>query len=62
MLLGAAVGFGDIMELSRVIRATDSPRKDLSSVLFVAARGLVFIGLLLTFLSLEIRVIANMLQ
>lgn len=61
MLLGAAVGLGDIIELARAIRAGDVTRSDGFFVLFLAGRGIVFIGLLLTFLSFEIKLIATLL-
>ena len=61
MLLGAAVGLGDIIELARAIRAGDVTRSDGFFVLFLAGRGIVFVGLLLTFLSFEIKLIATLL-
>lgn len=62
ILLGASVGLGDFVELFRYLRAGDSGRRKVLSVLFVLGRGLVFTGILVTFLSFEIRLIAEILQ
>ncbi len=62
ILLGAAVGLGDFVELFRVMRMGDSAGSKAASVLFVLFRGAVFVGILGLFLRWEILIIMDVLR
>ena len=61
ILIGASVGLGDFAEFFRYLKASESSRPDVLSLVFVLGRGLVFVGILIVFLTLEIRLIASVL-
>lgn len=62
ILLGASVGLADFAALFRYVKAGKPSGDDSLSVLFVLGRGLAFAGVLVLFLSFEIRLVAEVLQ